>query len=193
MSATAQKGNKCDASKLKPGDKFSRISYGEIVKIENRRFDGNQITVKNEAGVEWTITPSLVEAEFFTPDQFKEVKEVNRTEMVAAIVGNPRVVMTVTFKKQADPKDLKQVVSDLLDDVEAGRTRPGPRKLGTLLKEATEGQQRTMIGRHYGHQDDFGRLQFHDMEVTSGMPLRQVDPRTVEEAIIANVKYVLKP
>lgn len=190
--STATKG-KCDASKLKPGTKFSRISYGEIVHVNNRRYGDGSITVKNEQGVEWTITPSLVEAEFFTPDQFDKVEEVNRTQMVEAITSNPRIVMTVVFKKQADPKTLKELVSSLLDDVEAGRTRPGPRKLGTLLKGATEGETRTMIGRHFGTQDEYGRLQFHDMEVTSGMPMRVVDPRTVEEAIIANVKYVLKP
>jgi hypothetical protein len=49
-----------------------------------------------------------------------------------------------------------------------------------------------MVGRHHGHKDEFGRLQFTDMEVTSGHNLRLVDPRTVEEAIIANVKYVVK-
>lgn len=191
MSTATRKG-KCDSSKLKPGTKFSRISYGEIVDTGGRGFrDG--FTVRNEKGDEWTIDPSLIEKEFYTPDQFDEVKEVNRTEMVQAIVSNPRIVMTVTFKKQADPKALKTLVDSLLDDVAAGRTKPGPRKLSTLLKEATEGETRVMIGRHNGNQDDFGRLQFTDMEVTSGMPLRQVDPRTVEEAIVANVKYVLKP
>lgn len=188
--ATAQQGNKCDTSKLEVGTKFSRISYGEIVNVGHF---GGQLTVRNEQGTEWSITPTLVEAEFFTPDQFTKVEEVNRTEMVQAIVGNPRIVMTVTFKKQAKPADLKAAVIQLLDDEKAGRTRPGTRKLGTLLSAATEGETRTMIGRHQGNQDEFGRLQFTDMEVTSGMPLRQVDPRTVEEAIIANVKYVLKP
>ncbi len=185
--------NKCDASKLKPGTKFSRISYGEIVSVSQQVLGEGQVTVRNEAGEEWTISPHLVEAEFFTPDQFTKIKEVNRTEMVKAIVGNPRLVMTVTFKKQADPKNLKYAVLELLDDEKAGRTRPGIRKLGTILKEATEGMTRVMVGRHNGIQDEYGRLLFIDMTITSGMRLRQVDPRTVEKAIIANTKFVLKP
>ena len=60
-----------------------------------------------------------------------------------------------------------------------------------ILQLATAGDERTMIGRHQGVQDDFGRLQFTDMEAT-GSPLKQVDPRTVEWSIIGNVKYVLK-
>ena len=84
---------------------------------------GGPLTVRNEQGTEWTITPTLVGAEFFTPDQFTKVEEVNRTDMVQAIVGNPRIVMTVTFKKQAKPADLKAAVIQLLDDEKAGRTR----------------------------------------------------------------------
>jgi hypothetical protein len=184
---TATKATRCEASKLRKGTKFSRISYGEIVGIYRR-----EITVRNEAGTTWTISPDIVEDEFYTPDQFTEVKEVNRTEMVQAIVSNPRIVMRVTFKKKPDPKDLKSAVGQLLDDVEAGGKRPGVRKLASILKEATEGQTRVMIGRHSGALDEFGRLQFTDMEVTKGHNLRQVDPRTVEEAIVAGIKFVLK-
>jgi hypothetical protein len=184
---TATKSTRCDASKLQKGTKFSRISYGEII---NTR--GREITVRNEAGTTWEISPDIVEDEFYTPDQFTKVNDVNRTEMVQAIVSNPRIVMTVTFKKKPDPKDLKSTVVQLLDDAEAGRKRPGVRKLASILKEATEGQTRVMIGRHSGALDEFGRLQFTDMQVTKGHNLRQVDPRTVEEAIIANIKYVLK-
>ncbi len=183
---TKTKSDKCDSSKLKRGTKWSRISYGEVVDTSF-----NQITVRNEKGSEWTLTPAIVEDEFFTPDQFEEVKEVNRGEMVNAIVSSARIIMSVHFKKKPDHKDLVATVTELLDDESGGRTRPGSRKLSSLLKTATAGQDRTMIGRHQGVQDGFGRLQFTDME-SPGVPLKQVDPRTVEWAIIGNVKYVLK-
>lgn len=178
--------DKCSATKLKKGTKWSRISYGEILDISY-----NQITVRNEKGTEWTVTPAIVEDEFFTPDQYEEVKEVNRTEMVNAIVGNARIIMSVHFKKKPDHKDLVSTVTELLDDEKGGRTRLSSRKLSSLLKAATAGEDRTMIGRHQGVQDEFGRLQFTDME-SPGVPLKQVDPRTVEWAIVGNVKYVLK-
>lgn len=177
---------KCNVSRLKPGDKWSRISFGEIIKAR-----GDDIIVKNEHGVEWSITPEIVEAEFYTSDQYDEVKEVNRTEMVEVILVSARLVMTVHFKKKPDPKDLLSLVTELLDDEGGGRTRPSKIALNKKLKVATGGKDRTMIGRHTGNQDEFGRLQFTDMEA-SGSPLKQVDPRTVEWAIIGNVKYVLK-
>ena len=59
-----------------------------------------------------------------------------------------------------------------------------------MLKDATAGEERTMIGRHYGVTDEFGRLRFTAMEKDGG--LRLVDPRTVEWAIIDNIKYELK-
>ena len=186
--STLSKHLKCDPVQIKKGTKFSRISYGTIV--STRR---GEITVRNEAGNEWTITPELVAAEFYTPDQYLDVQELSRTEMVKAIVGNPHIVMTVNFNKQADAKDLREAVTELLDDEKAGRTRPGPRKLANFLKTATTGQERTLVGRHYGKTDEFGRIQFTDMEVEQGHNLRQVDPRTVQWAVFGNVKHVLKP
>lgn len=178
---------KCSPANIKPGSKYSRISYGTIVEV-----DFDSVTICNEEGVEWWIAKELVAAEFYTPDQYSEVKEVNRTDMVQAIVSNPRIVMTVTFKKQADQKELRAVVANLLKDAQAGGKVPGSRKLSTLLKGATEGETRTMVGRHQGGTDEFGRLQFTDMEVESGHNLRLIDPRTVEQAIFGNVCYKVK-
>ena len=175
------------ASEVKTGTKFSRISYGTIL---NKDGSGN-FQIQNENGDTWFISAALVEKEFLTPDQFEKVEEVNRTDMIKAVINNPRIVMTVVFKKQADPKELRDVVTNLLQDEKAGRKRPGPRKLSSMLKAATEGQTRTMVGRHYGNLDEFGRIQFTDMEA-EGFNLRTVDPRTIEEVIVANVKYVLK-
>lgn len=176
----------CDTGRLKVGDKWSRISYGEISGITR---DG--IIVKNEQGLEWSIAPSVFEKEFSTPDQFTKVVEVTRSDMVTTIVGSTRTVMTVNYKKKPDPKVLKEKVIELLDDEKGGRKRPGTVKLGQILRVATAGEERTMIGRHFGQQDEYGRIQFTDMEA-AGVRLRQVDPRTVEWAIIGNVKYVLK-
>lgn len=177
---------KSKTNKLKPGTKFSRLSYGEVVAVR-----GASVHVKNEDGMDWTISAGIFEEEFYTPDQYTEVKEVNRTEMIEAILSNPRVAMTVSFKKKPELRAIKELVSGLWDDAAGGAKKPGPVVLGRKLKPVLEGEERTMIGRHYGAQDDTGRLQFHDMEA-SGHPLRQVDPRTVYEAVIANVKYVLK-
>ena len=167
---------------LKPGDKWSRHSYGEVVRGNLR-----SIEVKNEHGLQWSIDADLFEKEFNVADQFQSVEKVNRTEMVEKITAAARLVMTVHFRKKPEHKTLVDIVTKLLD---SDLSRPKPRALSALLKTATAGEERTMVGRHYGVSDEFGRLRFTAMEKNGG--LRLIDPRTVEWAIIDNVKYELK-
>jgi hypothetical protein len=111
--------------------------------------------------------------------------------MVQKIIGSSRIVMTINFRKQAVPKDLKTAVQLLLNDVARGTPIPKDRALGKLLKEATVGTERIMIGRHFGTTDEFGRIHFLDVESTTP-GLKTVDPRTVEWCIIDCVRYEIK-
>jgi hypothetical protein len=182
------KTKKCDISRLQPGDKYSRLSYGEVVKVNPSL---GWVCVRNEDGKEWHVAGDIFEDEFTTADQWEQEREVTRTEMVDVIISNPRIAMTVTFRKKPEPKVLRDTVQHLIDAAKAGDKTPTSRKLSAMLKEATEGETRVMVGRHFGVQDEFGRLSYTDMEAKDSR-LRKVDPRTVEEAIIDNVKYVLK-
>jgi len=66
------------------------------------------------------------------------------------------------------------------------------------LKTALEGEERTMVGRHYGSQDEFGRIKFIDMDAkldpAKDYDTRQrlVDPRTLNWLILKGVKYIVK-
>ena len=173
---------KCDVRFLGTGTKFSRISYGEVVDVTP-----TSVEVKNEEGLKWTVGRSIFEEEFFTPNQFAETEEVTRTAMIQVIDSNPRIIMTVKFKKKPEQKALVDTVQGLLD----ADDRPSIGTLRKILKSAVEGEMRTMVGRHQGVYDDFGRLMFTDMEADDSR-LRLVDPRTVEEIVVENVKYVLK-
>ena len=173
---------KSNADKIKAGDKWSRHSYGTV-----KRVDWKQVQIENENGLLWTIDSNIFEQEFTVADQYTDVVKVTRTEMVEKIVSAARVCMTVNFRKKAEPKSLVDYVTSLLDGTVA---RPKPRALSAALKNITSGEERTMVGRHYGTSDEFGRLQFTAMETGGG--LRLIDPRTVEWAIIENVRYELK-
>jgi hypothetical protein len=173
---------KSSARDLKAGDKWSRHSYGTVLAV-----DRGTIRVENEHGLKWNIDTDLFEKEFNVADQFQATEKVTRTEMVEKITSAARLVMTVHFRKKPDHKDLVSAVTDLLD---SKATRPKPRALSSLLKKATAGEERTMVGRHHGSSDEFGRLQFTAMEKGGG--LRLVDPRTVEWCIIDNVRYEVK-
>lgn len=188
MSTATAATTKSNADQLQVGDHWSRNSYGQVVAINQ-----DAIRVKSESDLTWEVDPPLFEAEFHTADQFTSTKKVTRTEMVQKIIESARIAMTIFFHKQANPKDLKQAVNALLVDVASqGRSAiPKDRALGKLLKEATAGAERTMVGRHFGTTDEFGRIQFLDVE-SSSPGLKTVDPRTVDWAIIGNVRYELK-
>jgi len=183
--ATATKTKKSNARKLVAGDHWSRNSYGKVVAVHQ-----DEVIVENDQGTRWAIDPPLFEAEFNTADQFTDTQKITRTDMVKKIVSSARVVMTIFFRKKPEHKTLVEAVNLLLNS--PGK-RPGPRQLSKLLKEATAGEERTMVGRHYGTQDEYGRIQFLDVEgLGSGTGLKTVDPRTVEWCIIENVRYEIK-
>lgn len=173
---------KSSAHALEAGDKWSRHSYGTVIMANSV-----SVSIENEHGLKWSIDTNLFEKEFNVADQFESTERITRTEMVEKITSAARLVMTVHFRKKPDHKDLVAAVTDLLD----GKvTRPKPRSLSSLLKKVTAGEERTMIGRHHGSSDEFGRLQFTAMEKGGG--LRLIDPRTVEWCIIDNIRYKVK-
>jgi len=109
--------------------------------------------------------------------------------------------MTVNFNKQVKAPDVvKRIVEELYANKggkiisEAEFTR----RAKSIVNDALIGENRTMIGRHYGEMTDLGRVQFVDMEQSRDTSkdydnrLRQVDPRTLQCLVVRNVKYILK-
>lgn len=175
-----QQTRKCDVAKVKIGDKWSRHSYGKVVSVI-----GLQIDVENEAGLKWSIGRSIFEKEFNIAGQHETTEYLSRTEMVEKIRASSRLAMIVHFRKKPEHRVLVDFVANL---VNSGKQLTS-RTLSKRLKTATAGEERTMVGRHYGTGDEFGRLHFVDMEKGG---LKLVDPRTVDWAIIDNVEYKLK-
>jgi len=54
---------------------------------------------------------------------------------------------------------------------------------------ALNGEERVLTGYHTGSQDEFGRIQAVDMDITTGMPNRLVDPRNLNWLVLKGVKY----
>lgn len=173
---------KSDTLKLYPGDHWSRSSFGKVVSA-----GPNEVVVENDQGVRWSIDPPLFESEFTTANQFAETKKVTRTEMVNQIVSSPRMAMTIFFHKKPEHTELVDFVEQLC----AKGQKMSRRSLSAALKSATAGAERTMVGRHFGTTDEFGHIQFLDVE-SSSPGLKTIDPRTVEWATIDNVRYQLK-
>lgn len=178
---------------IKRGDKWSRLSYGEITDV-----NGDSIMIKNEDGKAWTISKDIFEAEFNVAGSTSNgvVGNITQTALIDLVLSKPGTIMTVNFNKKIDEKEVAEIILEARP-----ATLVGAKK---LAKDILRGEERTMIGRHYHSIDEMGRLQFIDMELpkeikttkdgtcTYDTRLRKVDPRTINWVIVENVKYIVK-
>ena len=176
---------------IKVGDKFSRLSYGEVTDV-----NGLDVTVKNEDGVQWMIAKNLVEEQFSMAASVESTEEkLTQTAITAKVLSNPGTVMTVSFNKKVKEADVVRMIT-----VAPANTTS---KAKILAREILKGEERIMIGRHYHSIDDNGQLSFIDMELekeiktsadgnTYDVRMRKLDPRTINWVIVDNVKYIKK-
>lgn len=173
---------------LKVGEALSELQYYKVTEIK-----GDVIFAKNEAGIEIELSDKYVEACLISASQYDSEKNLTQTEIITLVNGSANVAMTVNFTKKVDSKDVKAVkkqISDIINGVT--KSADSIKKANAMIDSITEGEERTMVGRHNGHVNEFGRLQFIDMQAASGYNLKQVDPRTIKWAIINNVKFTVK-
>jgi hypothetical protein len=168
--------NRCDKDKLTPGDFFSRLSYGVIVKIV-----GDSVHVRNSEGREWSIGADLVAAEFSIAGQHDETIKVTQTEMIQVLLDARRTAMTVNFNKKPDAAEAAEALS-------GGKDGMTDRQWKAKVKLALEGEERTAIGYHEGNLDERGRLKFYE----NGKGFRQVDPRTLNWVVVNRKLYEIK-
>ena len=172
--------------KLQIGEILSETHYYEVVKIA-----GNQTQLVNEDGQNIVVDSNYINNSVASATQFDKEEKVTRTEMVKIFKENARVAMTVMFNKQLEPKTVTESIAKIYDELGIGLTKEDfTKKVKAVVN--LKGEERVMIGRHYGQRDDNGRFTFVDMQVKSGSQDRLVDPRTLNYVIVNNVKYIIK-
>lgn len=175
---------------LKVGDKWSRISYGEIVDI-----NGRDVQVKNEKGESWWISGDLIQKEFDLATPYVSTEKVSQTALSDVLLSNPGIVMTVNFNKKVTEKDATSVIDSYVEGYPESSAAISSKD---IAKKILTGEERVIIGRHYHQVDEFGRVQFIDMQLEKDESkdydtrLRKVDPRTINWIIINNVRYIKK-
>jgi hypothetical protein len=103
--------------------------------------------------------------------------------------------MTISFNKQIKEAD---VVKEIMEAYEGSTIKTMETAIKKAVKHAIVGVERVMVGRHFGELNEFGRVNFVDMEEDKDMSktydnrIRQVDPRTVNWIVVRNVKYTVK-
>ena len=175
---------------IQEGAVWARVSHGTVVDVQ-----GDSVRVKNEKGVEWSVSKSIVEAEFNFAGSFSVEKRVSLTELeniFKTAVGSN--VFEVVFTKKPDP------AVGVAEIDKAQWEKATKKRKVDIVKGFLRGQERTLTGRldhdayaKDGTDDTLGRMKVVDLKVEGSKNNRRlVDLRTVKQLTVGNVKYIVK-
>lgn len=176
MTTTQETTDRCDIDKVQVGSVWTRHDSGKVIGIR-----GHKIDLRNDAGDTWEITSSLVERQFSFADQHEQKIAVSRTEMIGILKANVQTAMTVVYRKKPDAKAAAK-------ELAGGQGSMTTRSWNKMVRDLFEGEERTMVGHHYGEMDSHDRLKFRE----HGKGHRLVDTRTLKKLIVNRIEYVLK-
>lgn len=180
---------KTDVTKLKKGDRLSRISFMEVI---SQSWNGDRVDVRNEDGFEWSIGGSIISEECYST-QFSEEKKISRTEIAEILMSARDAIVVVNFHKQATADTVHSKLTDA----------DGQRVTKKVLSDLLKGEERTMTGYVIGAEPVLGRTIMIDLEKEKVVKKtkdgqewdtrqRQVDHRSLNWLIYKNVKYISK-
>lgn len=184
MQNTTTQSTKCLLSKIKRGDKLSVTYYLNVINKNS-----NSIDVEDQTGAKFAIQgKELIEETLNSADQFTEVKNVSRTEVIEILEGAGDTVFQVTFLKQATEETVAEALGHLsVADLTT------PKTLKKHLKSILLGEERKLIGHLLHGEPKMGRTQVVDLEVPKGQHnIRLVDNRSISSLILKGVKYTVK-
>lgn len=176
-------------AELKVGESLSETQYYRVAQII-----GKEVDVVNDLGQTITLPDIYVDACLVSASQYSKEEKISKTDAINLLTSSANMAITVNFNKKVDDKIAKQGLYDLYPNKGGKILSEGDfkKKVDASYKSITEGEERTMTGRHTGHINEFGRLSFTDMEITTGHNQRQVDPRELNWMIIKGIKYIVK-
>lgn len=184
MSTTA------NSKKLVKGEVLSEQQFYRVEVIS-----GDKIQIRNDHGTLITVDAGYVNACLTSASQFTDTKAVSKTEAATVFLASTGVAITVNFNKQVKEAD---VIKEIMGAYEDSTPKGMETAVKKAVKKALGGEERTMTGYYHGAPNEFGRVNFVDMEVAQekgkdyDTRLRQVDPRTLNWFIVRGVKYTVK-
>lgn len=169
---------------LAVGEKLSETQYYTVVKIA-----GNKVQLKNQSNNDIVVDNGYVENCLVSGKQYEKEEKISKTDLTNLFLSNPNTVFTVSFNKQVKEAD---VTKEIMDSYEGATPKTMETAIKKAVKKALNGEERVLVGYHTGNQDEFGRIQAVDMDITTGMPNRLVDPRNLNYLILKGIKYTVK-
>lgn len=178
----------------------TKLSETQFYSVE--QIKGDKVQLKNDYGELVVVDKPYVEKLLVASDQVNEIKQMSRTDVINLFLSSTNVICTVNFNKKVDEKEVKKELIALYPNTGGKILSKAEfeKAVNKSLKDALTGEERTMVGRHYGRTDEFGRIKFIDMEAAGGYDetkdtdsrQRVVDPRTINYLILRGVKYEVK-
>jgi|ERR1044072_9302601 hypothetical protein len=183
---------------LRTGEKLSEVQYYSVKAVNAKAKTAVLVT---DAGEEVEVDEKYIQDNMASSVQYDSEKEINRTDAAALFIASPGVVMTVNYNTQVKEKDALTAMEAIYPNKGGKMLSESDykKKAKEIISSVIIGKERTMIGRHYGSVNEFGRVSFIDMEIIKDATkadydsrTRQVDPRTINWMIIKGVKYTVK-
>jgi len=169
---------------LKKGNVLSETQF-YVVKEINK----DEAILLNDTNEEITVSRDYVDKLLNSANDFAKEEKITKTLAAELLLNNPNIALTVNFNKQVKPEDVEK---EILDAYANNTPSALPAAVKKAVKSAINGVERTMVGRHNGGVNEFGRINFVDMEEKGPNKTRQVDPRTINWLIVKGIKYVVK-
>lgn len=177
------------------GEKLSEAQFYSVAKVGRAK-----VQLLSDDGREVVLDKAYVEGFLVSSRQHSSEQEITRTEAAALFLASRGIALTVNYNTQVKEKDALEELYSLYPN-KGGRLASEAdfkKKAKTIISSVITGEERTMIGRHYGSINEFGRVSFIDMEIKKDPTkdydtrTRQVDPRTINWMVIKGVKYTVK-
>jgi hypothetical protein len=172
--------------------------YSETQFYKEVKRAGNRVQLVNQKGENIIVEKEYLDV-INSHDRVKTEEKISQTDIFNIIMANPKTVMSVYYQTKDEKKlvrDLKAEKDAKIKEIQSAKVSDVEKLLSDLIDNPiltfTPGKMRLMKGYHFGHQDERGRIQFKDMEEVNPELLKGVDPRTLEYAIVNNIKYVKK-
>lgn len=186
------------SNKIKKGDVLALFQYSKVTSV---RSDGKSAIVETEDGNRLTYQGIIDKDYVLSADHCDTEEKKTKTELEEIFKNARRLPMTVTWYKQADPKRSAEIITTHLYANEGGSLMSKDaftKKAKKLATDIIRGELRTARGYHDMSYGNGGRIRFvdmdkeHDSSKDYDTRVIQVDPRTIQEIIVAEVKYTLK-
>ncbi|MGD1712750.1 hypothetical protein [Dapis sp. BLCC M172] len=179
-------GSKCDFTQIKVGDNLSEVQYYSVTKVLE-----DELELTNERGYQITVAKGIVEEGMYFAQQYEKEQKVSRTELCELLESAGDTVFTVNFRKKIKEEDVLEAVLSTLKGQEL--TSPQAQKqLKASVKQALQGEERTLVGYLLQTEPKMGRSQVIDLEAEGEHRTRLVDHRTINWLILKNIKYLQK-